>query len=58
MSQSVTVTRQKRSRDVTDLDIRNRLIGSSKSVTSRPQNGPEMLQIETEDLSLTLNLNL
>lgn len=34
---------------VTDLDIRNRLICSSKSVTSRPQNGPQMLQIETEE---------
>ena len=34
---------------VTDLDIRNQLIGSSKSVTSRPQNGPQMLQIETEE---------
>ena len=34
---------------VTDLDIRNRLISSSKSVTSRPQNGPQILQIETEE---------
>lgn len=34
---------------VTDLDIRNRLIGSSESVTSGPQNGPQMLQIETEE---------
>ena len=34
---------------VTDLDIRNRLIGSSKSVTSGPQNSPQMLQIETEE---------
>lgn len=34
---------------VTDQDIRKRLIGSSKSVTSRPQNDPQMLQIETEE---------
>ena len=33
MSQSVTVTRQKTGLTVTDLDIRNRLIGSSKSAT-------------------------
>ena len=43
---------------VTDRDKRLAAAKRSKSVTSRPQNGPEMLQIETDDLSLTLNLNL
>ena len=43
---------------VSGRDIPNRLIGSSKSVTSRPQNGPQMLQIETEESLADFNLNL
>ena len=57
-SRSVTPADQKTTLDVTNRDEQIRSDQTSQFVTSRPTFGPYLLQIETNQSSLTKDLNL